>query len=289
MPRRSTSRSASSSSRSSGRSCRARGSTTTRTGFEASRRTCQTDRVSTTVDALELDALQPSAARSSVHPTPASTSTGGSGTARSTGARPLIARCAGVADVIAAVAVRARRAACRSRCAAAATASPGSRSRDDALVIDLSPMKGIRVDPEKRTARAQAGVLLGELDRETQAFGLAVPSGIVTHTGVAGLTLGGGIGWIMRKHGLSIDQLALGRPRHRRRRVRQGERGRERRALLGRARRRRQLRDRHRVRVPAACRSGRRSLAGPVFWPMEQTPARCCASTATGSPTRRTS
>jgi FAD/FMN-containing dehydrogenase len=78
---------------------------------------------------------------------------------------------------------------------------------DDALMIDLSPMKGVRVDPEKRIARVQAGVLLGELDRETQAFGLAVPSGIVTHTGVAGLTLGGGIGWIMRKHGLSVDQL----------------------------------------------------------------------------------
>ena len=74
-------------------------------------------------------------------------------------------------------------------------------------MIDLQPMKGVRVDPETRTARVQAGVLLGELDRETQAFGLAVPSGIVTHTGVAGLTLGGGIGWIMRKHGLSIDQL----------------------------------------------------------------------------------
>jgi len=68
-------------------------------------------------------------------------------------------------------------------------------------------MKGIRVDPEARTARAQAGVLLGELDRETQAFGLAVPAGIVTHTGLAGLTLGGGIGWLMRKYGLTVDQL----------------------------------------------------------------------------------
>ena len=75
------------------------------------------------------------------------------------------------------------------------------------MVIDLSLMKGIRVDPAARTARVQAGVLLGELDRATQAFGLAVTTGIVTHTGVAGLTLGGGIGWIMRKHGLSIDQL----------------------------------------------------------------------------------
>jgi FAD/FMN-containing dehydrogenase len=84
---------------------------------------------------------------------------------------------------------------------------PGLSVADGAIMIDLSLMKSVRVDPETRTARVEAGVLLGELDRETQVFGLAVPSGIVTHTGVAGLTLGGGIGWIMRKHGLSIDQL----------------------------------------------------------------------------------
>jgi FAD binding domain/Berberine and berberine like len=74
-------------------------------------------------------------------------------------------------------------------------------------VIDLSLLKGVRVDLANRTVRAQAGVRLGELDRETQAFGLAVPAGIVTHTGLAGLTLGGGIGWLMRKYGLTIDQL----------------------------------------------------------------------------------
>jgi FAD/FMN-containing dehydrogenase len=68
-------------------------------------------------------------------------------------------------------------------------------------------MKGIRVDPVGHTVRAQAGVLLGELDRETQEFGLVVPAGIVTHTGLAGLTLGGGIGFTMRKYGLTIDNL----------------------------------------------------------------------------------
>ena len=117
-----------------------------------------------------------------------------------------IARCLGVADVVAAlhwgrahglpVAVR-----------SGGHSFPGLSVADGALVIDVAAMKGIRVDPGRRTVRVQAGVLLGELDRETQAFGLAVPAGIVTHTGVAGLTLGGGIGWIMRKHGLSIDQL----------------------------------------------------------------------------------
>jgi FAD/FMN-containing dehydrogenase len=75
------------------------------------------------------------------------------------------------------------------------------------LVIDLSRMKGIRVDPERRTARAEAGATLGDLDRETQVFGLATPLGVVTETGIAGLTLGGGIGWLRRKHGLSSDNL----------------------------------------------------------------------------------
>ena len=118
----------------------------------------------------------------------------------------VIVRCAGVSDVIAAVKFG-RESGLPVAVRSGGHSFPGLSVADDALMIDLSPMKGVRVDPEKRTARVQAGVLLGELDRETQAFGLAVPSGIVTHTGVAGLTLGGGIGWIMRKHGLSVDQL----------------------------------------------------------------------------------
>jgi hypothetical protein len=118
----------------------------------------------------------------------------------------LIARCAGVADVIGAVKFG-RKHGLPVAVRSGGHSFPGLSVADDALMIDLAPMKGVRVDPEARTARVQAGVLLGELDRETQAFGLAAPSGIVTHTGVAGLTLGGGIGWIMRKHGLSVDQL----------------------------------------------------------------------------------
>src|SRR5881397_3176710 len=118
----------------------------------------------------------------------------------------VIIRCAGVSDVIAAVRFG-RESGLPVAVRSGGHSFPGLSVADDALMIDLSPMKGVRVDPDKMTVRVQAGVLLGELDRETQAFGLAVPSGIVTHTGVAGLTLGGGIGWIQRKHGLSIDKL----------------------------------------------------------------------------------
>ena len=118
----------------------------------------------------------------------------------------LIARCAGAADVIAAVRF-ARQNGLPVAVRGGGHSFPGASVCDGGIVIDLSPMKAIRVDPDARTATAQAGVLLGELDAETQASGLAVPAGIVTHTGLAGLTLGGGIGWLHRKHGLTIDQL----------------------------------------------------------------------------------
>ena len=118
----------------------------------------------------------------------------------------LIARCRGVADVMAAVKF-ARSAGLPVAVRGGGHSYPGHSTCDGGLVIDLAPMKGIRVDPEARTARVQAGVLWGELDREAQAFGLATTGGFVSHTGVAGLTLGGGIGWLHRKHGLTIDQL----------------------------------------------------------------------------------
>lgn len=117
-----------------------------------------------------------------------------------------IARCASVDDVVTALGFA------RSQNLPVAVRGgghsfPGHSVCDDGMVIDLSLMKGIRVDAATRRVRVEGGVLLGELDAATQPHGLAVTSGIVTHTGVAGLTLGGGLGWIMRKYGLTIDQL----------------------------------------------------------------------------------
>ncbi|MCH0543349.1 FAD-binding oxidoreductase [Streptomyces sp. MUM 203J] len=118
----------------------------------------------------------------------------------------LVAYCTGVADIAAVlrcVRVTGLPLAVRS----GGHSFPGLSVVDGGIVLDLSAMRGVRVDPRARTARAQAGVLLGELDRETQYFGMAVPAGIVTHTGLTGLTLGGGIGWLERAYGLTVDQL----------------------------------------------------------------------------------
>jgi FAD/FMN-containing dehydrogenase len=117
-----------------------------------------------------------------------------------------IALCTGVADVVAAVRF-AREHELLVAVRSGGHGVAGHAVCDEGLVIDLSPMKGIRVDPAARTARAEAGVLWGELDRETQLHGLATVGGIVTHTGIAGLTLGGGLGWLMRKHGATVDNL----------------------------------------------------------------------------------
>jgi len=118
----------------------------------------------------------------------------------------IIARCANVADVVTAVnfardnkillAVR-----------GGGHNGPGLGSCDDGLVIDLSVMNGIRVDPQARTVRVEAGARQGDVDHAAHPFGLAVPAGIVSTTGIAGLTLGGGHGYLSRRWGLTIDNL----------------------------------------------------------------------------------
>jgi FAD/FMN-containing dehydrogenase len=118
----------------------------------------------------------------------------------------LIARCSGVADVIAAVNF--------ARANELLTAIRGGGHNvggralcDDGIVIDLSGMRSVYVDSAKRTVRVEGGATLGDMDRETHVFGLAVPCGIVPKTGIGGLTLGGGVGWLVRKHGMTIDNL----------------------------------------------------------------------------------
>jgi FAD/FMN-containing dehydrogenase len=118
----------------------------------------------------------------------------------------LIARCIGTADVVAAVRFA------RDRDLEIAIRGGGHNVAGtavctDGVVIDLSAMRAVRVDPKGRRAWVQGGALWGDVDHETQAHGLATTGGIVSHTGVAGLTLGGGVGWLMRKHGLTVDNL----------------------------------------------------------------------------------
>ena len=122
---------------------------------------------------------------------------------------------------------------------------------DGGMVIDLSGMKGIHVDATARRVRAQPGVLLGELDRETHVYGLAVPLGVVSKTGIAGLTLGGGVGWLARKYGLTCDNVVSFELVTAEGEVLSRQRRRASRSVLGAARRRRQLRRGHFVRIPA--------------------------------------
>jgi FAD/FMN-containing dehydrogenase len=118
----------------------------------------------------------------------------------------LIARPRSADDVVAAVGhARKRGLPVAVRCGGHSVAGKGVC--DDGLLVDLSLMKGVRVDPGGRTARASGGVLWGEFDRETQAFGLATPGGRVTTTGIGGFTLGGGYGWLSPKYGLACDNL----------------------------------------------------------------------------------
>jgi FAD/FMN-containing dehydrogenase len=118
----------------------------------------------------------------------------------------IIARCSGVADAAAAVRF-ARDHDLEIAVRGGGHNVAGTALCDDGIVIDLSAMRAVWVDPAGRTARVQGGALWGDVDHETQVHGLATTGGIVSHTGVGGLTLGGGIGWLMRKHGLTVDNL----------------------------------------------------------------------------------
>jgi FAD/FMN-containing dehydrogenase len=118
----------------------------------------------------------------------------------------LIARCRGVADIVDAVKL-ANTSGLEVAVRGGGHNVAGRATIDNGLMIDLSLMKGIHVDPVARTARAQGGVLWKEFNRETQVHGLATTGGVIGTTGIAGLTLGGGLGWLMTKHGLALDNL----------------------------------------------------------------------------------
>ncbi|MEM7224537.1 MAG: FAD-binding oxidoreductase [Pseudomonadota bacterium] len=118
----------------------------------------------------------------------------------------LIARCRGVADVLAAVKLAARHGLLVAVRGGGHNVA-GNAVCDGGLMVDLSPMRSVTVDPFARTARAEGGATWGDFDAETQAFGLATVGGLISMTGVAGLTLGGGIGWLSGSHGLACDNL----------------------------------------------------------------------------------
>jgi FAD/FMN-containing dehydrogenase len=118
----------------------------------------------------------------------------------------MIARCSGTADVVAALR-HARDRGLEVAVRGGGHGVGGAAVCDDGLVVDLSDLRGVEVDPAERRVTAQGGALWGDVDDDTQRYGLATTGGIVTHTGIAGLTLGGGIGWLMREHGMTVDNL----------------------------------------------------------------------------------
>jgi FAD/FMN-containing dehydrogenase len=118
----------------------------------------------------------------------------------------LIVRCKGVGDVMDAIGF-ARNHQLPVSIRGGAHNVAGHAVCDDGVMIDLSPMRSVRVNPATRRAWVEGGCTWGDVDRETQVFGLATPGGLISETGVAGLTLGGGIGWLRSRYGLCIDNL----------------------------------------------------------------------------------
>ena len=166
---------------------------------------------------------------------------------------------------------------------------PGFGSCDGGMVIDLSPMKAIAIDSAARTVRVEPGCTQGDVDRATHAFGLAVPVGHGRAApAIAGLTLGGGTGYLTRKYGLTIDNLIEAEVVLADGSCRDCEPDEHRRPVLGAARRRRQLRGRHELHVPGA--SGKRwSIAGPIFWDVAKDVPNHAVRTATSCRARRAS
>ena len=171
----------------------------------------------------------------------------------------MIARCATAADVAAAV-TYAREHGLEVSVRGGAHNPAGTAVCDGGLMIDLSLLSHVGMDPVARRATVGGGALLGDVDAAAQAHGLAVPAGLVSHTGVGGLTLGGGMGWLTRKFGLSIDNLVSAEVVTADGQVRRASAGRAPGPVLGHPRRRRQLRRGH-LRSSSPCTRSTRSCS----------------------------